>query len=85
VSENQKTNVDANSGEFTRGVEAGRKSEHTKYWQAGYKLGQDLGDRETKEPVKEDAPTDPNHPLFLRGTWHGHKDDPQDEQDKSAE
>ncbi|GEM_PF-965240 len=84
VSKKQKTNADENSGEFTRGVEAGLKSEHTKYWQAGYELGQELGNRETKELVK-DAPTNPGDPLFLRDTLHGHKGDAQDEKDKSAE
>jgi len=51
MSENQKTNPDANSREFTRGVEAGLNSEDTKYWQAGYELGQGLADKESQEPV----------------------------------
>ena len=51
MSENQKTNPDANSREFTRGVEAGLNSEDTKYWQAGYELGQELADKESQEPV----------------------------------
>jgi hypothetical protein len=85
VSENKKTNADAISGEFTRGVEAGLKSEHTRYWQAGYELGQELGDRETKQPVKEGIDRESDSPLFLRDTLDGQKGDDQDEKDKSAE
>ena len=82
MSENQKINVDANSREFTRGVEAGLKSEDTKYWQAGYELGQGLSDQETKEPVKEIIPEESDTPLFLEDTLGG---DAQDEKDKSTE
>ena len=82
----QKTDVDANSREFTRGVEAGINSEDTKYWQAGYELGQGLSDKDTrelvkdqvKEPIKEKADT----PLFVQDTLGG---DAQDEKDKSTE
>jgi len=49
MSDNQETNVDANSQEFRRGVEAGINSEDTKYWQAGYELGQEFNDKETKK------------------------------------
>jgi len=83
--ENQKTDADANSREFRRGVEAGINSEDTKYWQAGYELGQELSDRETKEPVKEVIQTEPDTPLFLKDTLDGQKGDAQDEKDKSAE
>lgn len=85
MSENQKTNIDANSREFTRGVEAGLNSEDTKYWKAGYELGQGLSDKETKEPVKEVIHTEPETPLFLADTLDGKKGDAQDEKDKSAE
>jgi len=85
MSENQKTNVDANSLEFGRGVEAGINSEDTKYWQAGYELGQGLSDRSTKELVKEVIPPKSDTPLFLMDTLDGKKDDPQDEKDKSTE
>ena len=85
MSENQKTNVDANSREFTRGVEAGLKSEDTKYWQAGYELGQGLSDQETKEPVKEIIPEESDTPLFLQDTLSGQDGEAQDEKDKSAE
>ncbi|HEY8204517.1 MAG TPA: hypothetical protein VIF81_07310 [Pyrinomonadaceae bacterium] len=86
MSENQKTNADANSREFRRGVEAGINSEDTKYWQAGYELGQELGDRETKEPVKEIIHTEADAPLFLIDTLDGHPGAAaQDEKDKSAE
>jgi len=85
MSENQKTNVDANSREFTRGVEAGLNSEDTKYWQAGYELGQGLSNKETKEPVKEIVQEEPDTPLFLKDTLDGHNGDAMDEKDKSAE
>jgi hypothetical protein len=82
MSEDQKTDVDANSREFTRGVEAGLNSEDTKYWQAGYELGQGLSDKDTKELVKEPLETGPNTPLFVKDTLGG---DAQDEKDKSTE
>ena len=85
MSENQKTNVDANSRKFRRGVEAGLNSEPTKYWQAGYELGQELGDREIKEPVKEIVQRESDIPLFLVDTLDGQKGDAQDEKDKTAE
>jgi len=85
MNEDNKGNVDANSREFSRGVEAGLDAEDTKYWQAGYELGQQLGDRDTKELVKEDVQIDPDSPLFLRDTLEGHKGHAQDEKDKSAE
>jgi hypothetical protein len=85
MNENQKTNVDANSREFTRGVEAGLNSEDTKYWQAGYELGQGLSDKETKEPVEEILQKESDTPLFLKDTLDGQKSDPMDEKDKSAE
>jgi hypothetical protein len=85
MSENQKTNVDANSGEFMRGVEAGLNSEDTKYWQAGYELGQGLSGKETEEPVKEIIQKEFETPLFLRDTLDGQKGDPQDEKDHTAE
>lgn len=85
MSESQKTDVDADSREFTRGVEAGLNSEDTKYWQAGYELGQGLSDKETKELVKEpvkELKKEPDTPLFLKDTLGG---DAQDEKDKSTE
>jgi hypothetical protein len=82
MSENKKTNEDANSREFTRGVEAGLNSKDTKPWQAGYELGQGLSDQATKEPAKEIIQKEPEAPLFLRDTLGG---DAQDEKDKSAE
>jgi hypothetical protein len=81
----KKTNVDANSREFSRGVEAGLNSEDTKYWQAGYELGQGLSGKETKEPVKEISQDESDTPLFLKDTLDGQKGDAQDEKDKSAE
>ena len=77
--------MDANSREFTRGVEAGLKSEDTKYWQAGYELGQGLSEQEAKEPIKEIIAEESDTPLFLQDTLSGQKGDAQDENDKSAE
>jgi hypothetical protein len=85
LGENKNTNADANSREFKRGVEAGLNSEDTKYWQAGYELGQGLNDQETDEPVKEILQEESDAPLFLKDTLDGHNGDAQDEKDKSAE
>lgn len=84
MDENKNTNVEANSREFTRGVEAGLNSEDTKYWQAGYELGQGLHDQETKEPV-EIPQKEPDTPLFLKDTLDGQKRDAMTEKNKSAE
>ena len=83
MSEDEKTNVDANSQEFRRGVEAGISSEDTKYWQAGYELGQELSEKETKEPVKEVIPSRADTPLFLMDTLDGTKHTFQDEKDNA--
>ena len=86
MSEDNKVKTDANSREFSRGVEAGLDSEDTKYWQAGYAHGQQLADRDTKELVKGDVQKDSDdNPLFLRDTLQGHTGDAQDEKDTSAE
>ena len=85
MSENKKAIGDANTEEFKRGVEAGLNSEDTKYWQAGYELGQDYSDRETKQSVEETIPVEPATPLFLADTLDGHKNAAQDEKDTSAE
>jgi len=85
MNENQKTNADANSLEFRRGVEAGVNSEDTKYWKAGYEPGQGLSDKETKEPVKEIVQQESLTPLYLNDTLDGHDGDAMDEKDKSAE
>ena len=85
MSENKTTNAEAHSREFKRGVEAGLKSEDTKYWQAGYKLGQEYSDRETKEPIKEIIQSEPDTPLFLMDTLDGQTANAQDEKDESAE
>jgi len=86
LSESKKAIGDANTQEFKRGVEAGLNSEDTKYWQAGYELGQEFSDRETRRPVEEIVPVEPDAPLFLIDTLHGHPGAAaQDEKDKSAE
>nr|MBA3242437.1 hypothetical protein [Acidobacteriota bacterium] len=50
-----KQNVDTDSTEFKKGVEAGLNSEEdTKNWKAGNELGQELKEEgETQEPVVE--------------------------------
>ena len=85
LSEIQKTNSDANSREFRRGVEAGLDSEVTKFWEAGYELGHELNERAALEQVKEITQTQPDTPLFLADTLEGQKGDAQDEKDKTAE
>lgn len=84
MNEDKKTKVDANSREFSRGVEAGLHAKDTKYWQAGYELGQELSVR-GKDLVNENIQTEPDSPLFLRDTLDSHTGDAQDEKDKSAE
>lgn len=85
MSENKKTNEDANTPEFKPGVEAGINSEDAKYLQAGYEPGQALSGRETKELVKEVIQPKSDTPLFLRDTLDGKKGNAQDEKDESAE
>lgn len=86
MSENEKTVSDANTSEFKRGVEAGLNSEGTKYWQAGFELGQEYSDKETKRPVEEMNEKDAASPLFLADTLDGHTGgSAQDEKDKSTE
>ena len=80
MSESKKANVDANTRDFNRGVEAGMNSEDTKFWHAGYELGQELSDRKTKELVKPIIRRESDTPFFLMST-----SDPQDEKDKTAE
>ena len=85
MDKNKNTNAE-NTREFKRGVEAGLNSEDTKYWQAGYELGQEYSDRETKEPVEGIVPAEPDAPLFLMDTLDGHTGaGAQDEKDTSAE
>lgn len=85
MSENQEIDVDANSREFRRGVEAGLDSEVTKFWQAGYELGHELNERAAQEQVKENIQREPDTPLFLADTLGGQKGKGQDEKDKTAE
>ena len=85
MSENQKTNVQANSREFRRGVEAGLDSEVTKFWQAGYELGHELNEEATKQRAKENTQREPDDQLLLADTLDGQKGDAQTDQDKSAE
>ena len=85
MSEILKTNTDADSREFTRGVEAGLDSEVTKFWQAGYELGHELNERAALEQAKEITQREPDAPLFLADTLDGQKGNAQDEKDKTAE
>ena len=85
MSENQKIEVDANSREFRRGVEAGLDSEVTKFWQAGYELGHELNERAALEKAKDATQREPDAPLFLADTLDGHQGDAQDEKDQTAE
>ena len=85
MSENQKIEVDANSREFRRGVEAGLDSEVTKFWQAGYELGHELNERAAQERAKEITEGKPDSPLFLADTLDGQKGENQDEKDETAE
>jgi hypothetical protein len=85
LSEIQKTNSDANSREFKRGVEAGLDSEVTRFWEAGYELGHELNESAALEHVKETTQREPDAPLFLADTLDGHKGDAQDEKDETAE
>ena len=85
MSENQKSTVEANSREFSRGVEAGLDSEDTKFWQAGYELGQELHESATQERAKEITPIDPDSPLLLADTLDGQKYEAQDEKDETEE
>jgi hypothetical protein len=43
-------------------------SEDTKYWQAGYELGQGLSGKETKEPLNEIIQKEFETPQFLKDT-----------------
>lgn len=83
--ENKKTIVEADSSEFTRGVEAGLSPDDTKYWQAGYELGPGLNNKDTKAPIREIVQEESETPLFLKDTLDAHNFDAQDEKDKSAE
>jgi hypothetical protein len=85
MNENEKRNVDVNSQAFTRGVKAGLNSEDTKYWQAGYELGQGLSDKDTTKPVKAIDQEEPDTPLFLKDTLGGLNGDAMNEKDGSAE
>jgi hypothetical protein len=84
LSKNQKQ-VDANSLEFRRGVEAGLGSEDTKFFEAGYELGQDLNEEAAKQRTKENTEREPDDPIFLADTLDGQKGDAQDDQGKSTE
>jgi hypothetical protein len=87
MSEDVKQNVDADSAEFKRGVEAGLNSaEDTKNWKAGNELGHELqGAGETTKPAHENPRHESATPLFLRGGPEGKKGNAQDEKDTTGE
>lgn len=79
--------VDANSTEFKKGVEAGLNSaEDTKNWKAGNELGQELKEEtETVEPAPQLSFHTLPTPLFLRDDTAGNRGNAQDEKDTTAE
>lgn len=87
MNEDIKQNVDANSAEFKKGVEAGLNSEEdTKNWKAGNELGQELKEEgEAGQPVYQNPFGEPSAPLFTRGGSDGDKGDAQDEKDGTGE
>ena len=87
MSEDSEQNVDTDSSEFKRGVEAGLNSEaDTKNWKAGNELGHELKEEgETTTPAREETGRRPATPLFLRGGPEGHKGNAQDEKDTTGE
>ena len=86
MSKDQNADVDANSPEFRQGVEAGLKSEEDrKNWQAGKELGQEMSDKQAKDPVEEVINKKSDIPLFLRDSSEGQKGNAQDEKDETEE
>ena len=79
--------VDADSAEFKRGVEAGLNSaEDTKNWKAGNELGQELKEAgETKGPVYGCLNSRPPTPLFIRNSLEGQQGTARDEKDTTEE
>ena len=84
MSEGTKKQVDTNSNEFKRGLEAGLNSkDDTKNWEAGNELGQELkGEGEKNEPVDK-RPS--SSPLFETGGPQAKRENLQDEKDETAE
>ena len=82
-----KQNVDTNSREFNKGVEAGLNSEEdTKNWKAGNELGQALKEEgETEELICENPAGESSTPLFLRDGPEGNEGNAQDEKDETGE
>jgi hypothetical protein len=82
-----KQQVDTNSADFKKGLEAGLNSaEDTKNWQAGNELGQELKNEvDNKEPLAENLFKEPSPPLFLIDSSEGKKGNAQDEKDETEE
>ena len=80
-------NVDTNSTEFKKGVEAGLNSaEDTKNWKAGNELGQELKeDGEKKAPLYENTFKKYSIPLFMRESPNERIANLQDEKDETEE
>jgi hypothetical protein len=82
-----KEDVNADSAEFKKGVEAGLNSaEDTKNWKAGNELGQELREEgETKGPIGGHPDSAPPTPLFMKSSSEGRKGADQDEKDWMGE
>jgi hypothetical protein len=82
-----KQQVDTNSTDFKKGVEAGLNSaEDTKNWQAGNELGQELKNEVVNmKRLSEGIFKEPSPPLFLSDSSEGKKGNAQDEKDETEE
>lgn len=82
-----KQQVDTNSTDFKKGVEAGLNSaEDTKNWRAGNELGQELKNEVVNmKRLSEGIFKEPSPPLFLSDSSEGKKGNAQDEKDETEE
>ena len=80
-------NVDTNSAEFKRGVEAGLNAgKDIKNWKAGNELGVELKDEVTDdERVTKSLLKEPSTPLFMSDSPEGDQGNAQDEKDETEE
>ena len=87
MSDDIRQHVNPSSEEFKEGVEAGLNSaEHTKNWQAGNDLGQELKGEGMKRPrVAEGLVKESSTSLFVRNTPRGDQGNLQDEKDEMGE
>ena len=82
-----KQQVDTDSTDFKKGVEAGLNSaEDTENWQAGNELGQELKSEVVNmKRLSEGIFKEPSPPLFLSDSSEGKKGNAQDEKDETEE